>query len=192
MSSREASRPLARDSAPRGVRYPTSLDEPDPSVEPDEGEPLGEDAPSPLLAAVRAKHPSSGRSRTIPAKRPLSKQEKRRADKDYYPDWASRPETRADCKGQSRPCPWVSCEAHLYLDVDEDTGALKLNFPDLEVWQMPFTCSIDEAESTQGDGMTLEQVAERTNLTRERIRQLEERVKAEARAGRFRRLRVID
>ena len=39
-----------------------------------------------------------------------------------------RPVTRGDClpggcNGQ-RPCPWVSCKAHLALDVDERTGSI--------------------------------------------------------------------
>ena len=42
------------------------------------------------------------------------------------------PETRADCVGGARPCPFVSCKHHLYLDVSARTGAIKLNFPDLD------------------------------------------------------------
>lgn len=155
---------------------------PDPADREDAPEGAGEDAPAPVLAAVREKHPSSGRSRTIPATRKLSPAEVRtrwKEDNEYEPR-GPRPVTRADCKGQDRPCPWVSCAAHLYLDVDENTGALKINFPDLEVWELPFSCSIDEAEASD-DGMTLEEVAARTNLTRERVRQLEERVKREVR-----------
>jgi hypothetical protein len=81
-----------------------------------------------------------------------------------------RPETRDDCRLSERPCPFVSCKYHLYLDVNPRTGSIKLNFPDLEVWELPETCALDVAER---GGMTLEEVGELLNLTRERIRQVE-------------------
>ena len=71
-----------------------------------------------------------------------------------------------------RPCPYVSCKHHLYLDVNPETGSIKLNFPDLEVWEMAETCSLDVADK---GGITLEEVGEILNLTRERIRQVEVR-----------------
>ncbi|HEY5147095.1 MAG TPA: sigma factor-like helix-turn-helix DNA-binding protein [Polyangiaceae bacterium] len=80
------------------------------------------------------------------------------------------PETRADCVGGARPCPFVSCKHHLYLDVSARTGAIKLNFPDLEVWEMSETCALDVADR---GGTTLEEVGAIMNLTRERIRQVE-------------------
>lgn len=82
------------------------------------------------------------------------------------------PQTRGECADGPRPCPWVGCKHHLYLDVNEETGGIKLNFPDLEPHEMTETCSLDVAER---DGVTLEQVGEILNLTRERIRQIEVR-----------------
>lgn len=41
------------------------------------------------------------------------------------------PATRAACRDMPRPCPFVSCERHLYLDVHPETGAIKVNFPGL-------------------------------------------------------------
>jgi DNA-directed RNA polymerase sigma subunit (sigma70/sigma32) len=58
----------------------------------------------------------------------------------------------------------------LYLDVNPETGSIKLNFPDKEVWELEETCALDVAER---GGITLEEVGEILNLTRERIRQLE-------------------
>ena len=84
--------------------------------------------------------------------------------------WYERPKTRADCVDGPRPCPWVSCKYHLYLDVKEETQSIKLNFPHLEVWEMEQTCALDVAE--QG-GLTLEEVGHILNLTRERVRQVE-------------------
>jgi hypothetical protein len=81
-----------------------------------------------------------------------------------------RPTTRAECREGPRPCPFVSCRYHLYLDVSRRTGSIKLNFPDLEVWEMPVSCALDVAED---GGATLEDVGAIMNVTRERIRQLE-------------------
>jgi hypothetical protein len=84
----------------------------------------------------------------------------------------NRPKTRADCVNSPRPCMFVSCKHNLYLDVNPETGSIKLNFPDLEVWEMRETCSLDVADR---GGITLEEVGEILNLTRERIRQVEVR-----------------
>jgi hypothetical protein len=88
------------------------------------------------------------------------------ADEPYW-----RPKTRGDCAGVPRPCPYVACSKNLYLDVSE-TGSIILNFPHLEPGQMPAdrSCAIDLAERGP---MTLEEIAVVTNLTRERIRQVE-------------------
>lgn len=81
-----------------------------------------------------------------------------------------RPKTRSECAQGTRPCPFVSCRHHLYLEVNEKTGSIKLNFPDLDVHEMKETCALDVADR---GGVTLEEIGEILNLTRERIRQLE-------------------
>jgi hypothetical protein len=81
-----------------------------------------------------------------------------------------RPTTRSQCAGGQRPCPFVSCHHHLYLDINPKTGAIKFNFPDLEPDQMGESCALDVADR---GGATLEKTGEIMNLTRERIRQLE-------------------
>jgi hypothetical protein len=109
------------------------------------------------------------RARTISVKR-MTKRELE-LGRLLYPDAeVERPETRADCANGERPCPFVSCKHHLYLDVSARTGAIKLNFPDLEVWEMTETCALDVADR---GGTTLEEVGAIMNLTRERIRQVE-------------------
>jgi hypothetical protein len=50
-------------------------------------------------------------------------------------EW-TRPRTRGECRDAERPCPFVACKHHLYLDVNPETGSLKLNFPDLEPWEL--------------------------------------------------------
>src|SRR5215475_10281499 len=85
---------------------------------------------------------------------------------------SSRPRTRAYCVNGPRPCRLVSCKHNLYLDVNPETGSIKLNFPDKEIWELEHTCALDVAEK---GGITLEEVGEIMNLTRERIRQVETR-----------------
>ena len=88
-----------------------------------------------------------------------------------YPEAVEgRPQTRAECEGGARPCPYVSCVHHLYLDVSEQTGAIKMNFPDLEVWELAESCALDVADR---GGATLDEIAGHMNLTRERVRQVE-------------------
>lgn len=117
--------------------------------------------------STRRKRPV--RARTIPIKKMTKEQI--RIGKLLYPETDhGRPKTRAECAGGERPCPFVSCKYHLYLDVNPETGSIKLNFPDIEIWEMAETCALDIAER---GGVTLEEVGEIMNLTRERIRQLE-------------------
>lgn len=81
-----------------------------------------------------------------------------------------RPRTRAECPTE-RPCPWVSCRYHLYLDIT-DAGSIKYNFPDLEPEELPHSCALDAADLGPH---TLDAIGEKTNVTRGRIRQLETR-----------------
>ena len=109
------------------------------------------------------------RARTISVKR-MTKRELELGRMMYPDSEVERPKTRAECSSGERPCPFVSCKHHLYLDVSAKTGAIKLNFPDLEVWEMTETCALDVADK---GGTTVEEVGAIMNLTRERIRQVE-------------------
>ena len=111
------------------------------------------------------------RSKTIPRKQMMRERKKMQVDPKLLElaDQA-RPKTRSQCLCMERPCLFVSCKHHLYLDVNPETGSIKLNFPDLEVWQLSETCALDVAAR---GGLTLEEVGEILNLTRERIRQVE-------------------
>ena len=80
-----------------------------------------------------------------------------------------KPKCRADCAAMVRPCAFVTCKYHLYLDYDDSNGSLKINGPE-EVWEMKESCALDVAER---GGCTLEEVGEAMNLTRERARQIE-------------------
>jgi hypothetical protein len=87
-----------------------------------------------------------------------------------YPHAGQRPRTRADCEDAVRPCPYVGCYYHLYLDVNPDTGSIKLNFPDEEVNALSETCALDVAD---GHRLTLLEIGKLMNMTRERVRQIE-------------------
>ncbi len=109
------------------------------------------------------------RARTISVGR-MSRGELSELRRQNARDPVEAPRTRGECAEGMRPCPHVSCRHHLYLDVSPRTGAIKLNFPDLEVWELPDSCALDIAER---GGVTLEDVGAIMNLTRERIRQVE-------------------
>lgn len=78
---------------------------------------------------------------------------------------------RSEIVFRSRPCVFVACKHALFLDTSE-TGSIILNFPHLEPGQMPAdrSCALDLSDR---GSMTLEDIAVVTNLTRERIRQVE-------------------
>jgi hypothetical protein len=124
--------------------------------------------------------PERRRSRTMSRKEMARDLRRRRLSGEMEPEEAEllksiegmRPRTRAECINGPRPCLFVSCKHNLYLDVNPETGSIKLNFPDKEIWELEHTCALDVAEK---GGITLEEVGAIMNLTRERIRQVETR-----------------
>jgi hypothetical protein len=136
-----------------------------------EGIAPSDDAPEVSRKIRRRRRRTRPRSKTIAMKR-LTREELRVGALMYPPVDIPRPTSRAECKEEMRPCPWVACKHHLYLDINPETGSIKINFPDLEPWELKHTCALDVAER---GGITLEEVGEIMNLTRERIRQVEVR-----------------
>lgn len=84
------------------------------------------------------------------------------------------PKSRAECVNGERPCPWVRCRYHAFLEVMWD-GTVKLNWPGREVWEIPETCTLDVSANS---GQTLEEIGAILNITRERVRQVEKRALA--------------
>jgi Sigma-70, region 4 len=133
-----------------------------------------------LLKSEDAVPDERKRSKTMSRKEMARDLRRRRLTGDIDPEEAellgeltdNRPKTRADCISSPRPCVFVSCKYNLYLDVNPETGSIKLNFPDKELFELEYTCALDVAEK---GGITLEEVGEIMNLTRERIRQVETR-----------------
>lgn len=94
---------------------------------------------------------------------------------DHRGEIASRVDGRGGAHDPSllmrcRPCAFVSCKHHMALDISPETGSIKINFPDLDPSEMMNSCSLDVADR---GGLTLEEVGDMMNLTRERIRQIE-------------------
>jgi hypothetical protein len=84
---------------------------------------------------------------------------------------ATRPLTRSECEGGPRPCPFVSCKQNLFLSVNTRNGNIKLEQGGLEPWEVGESCALDVADRK---GITLEEAGKILNLTRERVRQLED------------------
>lgn len=124
------------------------------------------------------------RARTVSIRR-LSKRELERGRMEapeYVTDAYDRPKTRGDClngEHAQRPCPFVSCTHHAFLDVDDQTGSIKINHPPADdsdealaemLHAMPYTCALDMADD---GGDTLDRVGIMLRVSRERCRQLE-------------------
>jgi hypothetical protein len=91
----------------------------------------------------------------------------------YAPAPGWRPVTRADCAQVPRPCPYVSCSQHNYLDViasdSNRAPRIRLNHPGLEPHEMVDSCALDVAERGEH---TLEEVAEATGMSPQRVDQI--------------------
>ncbi len=100
------------------------------------------------------------------------------ADEDLQEMVTYRPRTRGDCVDGPRPCPWISCQYHLLVEVTPRYkvvggmvgGNLKMVFPGRKLSSLDETCALDVAD--QG-GFTLDQVGLLMNITRERVRQIQ-------------------
>ncbi len=136
-----------------------------------EGDPGAPELSQKVKPRVRTKR-TRMRSKTIAMKRLTRAELQRGAVANPPVEGVERPVTRSECAEGMRPCPWVACKHHLYLDINPRTGSIKINFPDLEPWELQHTCALDVADN---GGLTLEEIGLITNLTRERVRQVEVR-----------------
>jgi len=128
--------------------------------------------PRELRAKSRNRHRKRkelGARATTERSRKLTDEERRYGEMlDELPP-TPRPRTRGECRDMERPCPYVGCRHHLYLEV-LPSGSIKFNHPGLELHQMRETCSLDAAErepsSQEWTGVLL-------NLTHTRVEQIE-------------------
>jgi hypothetical protein len=158
----------------RGFSASPAQSHPEPEEEPVDTGPL------PTLLLMLRQRATPDRGATLP-NRSLSRDERRAGKLLVYPD-VDRPRSRGECQEAARPCPFVSCRHHLYLDVDVDSGSLKVNFPDLEPWELEETCALDVADR---GGVTLEEAGALIHVTRERTRQIETQALRRARLRNF-------
>jgi hypothetical protein len=68
----------------------------------------------------------------------------------------------------------------LYLDVNPETGSIKVNSPGRDVWDLPATCALDLADRGP---QTLQTIGELLGITRERVRQIEAKALKRLRAA---------
>lgn len=151
---------------------PDPLESPEEELEDeDEEEEAAASEDEPAARASAEVPDSRRRSKTI-ARKQMMRERRRMIAQGQTPEIVDydRPVTRSQCREGDRPCLYVACRYHLYLDVNPNTGSIKINFPDKEVWELEETCALDVAER---GGITLEEVGDIMNLTRERIRQVE-------------------
>lgn len=80
-----------------------------------------------------------------------------------------RPITREECAQIPRPCPFIGCRHHLYLD-ETEAGNVYLNFPDTPLLEMKHSCALDLADKGP---WSLRETSQILGLTPERIRQIE-------------------
>src|SRR5205085_9123337 len=90
-------------------------------------EPSPGDEPPVTREQRRSRRKREIRARTISVKR-MTKRELEIARLLYPEHDYEKPKSRSECLEGIRPCPFVSCKHHLYLDVSSRTGAIKLNF----------------------------------------------------------------
>lgn len=82
-----------------------------------------------------------------------------------------RPRTRGDCANVPRPCPFVGCRYHLFLDVGKG-GVLRLNFPDKEPHELKRSCALDIAAA---GGLGQKVVAKILGVSKQAVQQSEKR-----------------
>lgn len=125
-------------------------------------------------------------SSSVPAPTPENTPE------DTAPFDYEKPHKRGEClqgENAQRPCPYVSCKYHLFLDVDA-YGKITINSP-VPVEEMQHSCALDVSESPHE--VTLDMIGKLYSVTRERIRQIEEKGLRKLRAmSPKRRLELLD
>lgn len=74
-----------------------------------------------------------------------------------------------------RPCSWTGCSYNLSVDVNRDTGHLKVVIDPDDLDTAPETCSLDVADrAAAGEEVTCDAVGQMLGgLSRERVRQIE-------------------
>ena len=80
-----------------------------------------------------------------------------------------RPKTRGDCVERRRPCPFVGCRHHLFMEVTP-AGSIKMPFGPSEdaLFEMAETCSLDVADRGDHD---MNRIGQYLGVTAARVQQ---------------------
>lgn len=90
-------------------------------------------------------------------------QRERLGGKLIIPEAPDRPKTRADCAQGMRPCPWISCKYHLFLEVRRNGSIAYPQGQELEALDtMAHSCALDVADK---GGASQTEVGEAINAT---------------------------
>ena len=81
------------------------------------------------------------------------------------------PKRLSDCKGHPEPCHWIRCKHHLLWDIYPDIKKKDNREIVKCLFKMPITCIFDYTNSDH----TLEDVAQVFGITRERVRQIQDK-----------------
>lgn len=128
------------------------------------------------------------REKFLRAKKMLGEVKRHRREVEKLPPQPSLPKTRGDCLSMPRPCPFVSCRHHLFLDVT-DNGSISMSFgSDVNALEaMDETCALDVAD--KGGRNTLDRLADLYHVRLETIRKVEiralEKMKSYCEGGRL-------
>lgn len=102
-------------------------------------------------------------------------------DDERGPSPIPRPRTRAECADIPRPCPFVTCRHHLYIDAHK--GRARVAFAG-EVSDMPAdrSCALDVADDVaDGEPLSLDDISAAVGLSREAVRLVVVRVEGKLR-----------
>ncbi len=83
------------------------------------------------------------------------------------------PRRRSECLDRKRPCPWVRCRHHFIWLVWNKLRDRSNNEIADYITKLKYSCVLDIIDKHRE--MTLEQIAQLLNLSRERVRQIEEK-----------------
>lgn len=81
-----------------------------------------------------------------------------------------RPKTRGDCVNEPRPCPYVGCVHHLYLEVSE-RGNIVFRYPGKEPEDLEHSCALDIADK---GGLGQKALASKLGVSKQAVQQCED------------------
>jgi DNA-directed RNA polymerase specialized sigma24 family protein len=94
-----------------------------------------------------------------------------------------RPTRRSQCKDGPRPCPWIACKHNKFIESIDSAGRIQRRVPGSNPEDIDPTdsCALDQEEqeervARQKGGLTYQKIGNEFGISRERIRQIEEKV----------------